>query len=153
MHRSNVPYYLRTLRYTERLLTTTYKLTKLIILSYFWFLLSFFLFYYCFLNRCLSFFFLRTVIVYSFHCGHARQAWTDHSAALTAASVARYGHVPFGTVFLYEKSLRFFFRNHFTFIIIFIIIIITVRNHLRFFEGIPYPPLYFLIFYIHFTNK
>ena len=35
-------------------------------------------------------FFFRTVIVYSFHCGHARQAWTDHSAALTAASVVRY---------------------------------------------------------------
>lgn len=55
-----------------------------------WSSLLFFYFYCCFLNRCLSFFFFRTIIVYSFHCGHARQAWTDHSAALTAASVARY---------------------------------------------------------------
>lgn len=57
-----------------------------------WFdlLYYFFIFIVAFLIVVYLFFFFRTIIVYSFHCGHARQAWTDHSAALTAASVARY---------------------------------------------------------------
>lgn len=54
-------------------------------------------------------YFFRTVIMYSFHCGHARQAWTDRCAALTAASVARYA-----MCHLAQHSLDKYFWYHFS---------------------------------------
>lgn len=111
----NTSYLYRTLRCPKFTIYIYYTYTYLYIYIYvyiltiyhLWFdlLYYFFIFIVAFLIVVYLFFFFRTIIVYSFHCGHARQAWTDHSAALTAASVARYAMYLLAQPFSQETPL------------------------------------------------